>query len=77
LRAVTPQSLCRNLDVFPVKLTRDAISVDVTGAATTTSSPSGRGGADTSIDVNNVFADEGRPYLEGQDPESETLHLFL
>lgn len=70
LRAITPQRLCRNLDVFPVKLTRDAISVDVTGAATTTSSPAGRGGADTSIDMNNVFAEEGRPYLEGQDPET-------
>ena len=31
LRAITPQSLCRNLDVYPVKLTKDAISVDVSG----------------------------------------------
>ena len=68
---ITPQSLCRKLDIFPVKLTQEAISVDVSGAALTASTLSGRGGADTSIDLNNVFAEETRQYYEGQDPESE------
>ena len=54
-----------------MKLSQEAISVDVSGAALTASTLSGRGGADTSIDLNNVFAEETRQYYEGQDPESE------
>ena len=72
LRLITPQSLCRKLDIFPVKLAQEAISVDVSGAALTASTLAGRGGADTSIDLNNVFAEETRQYYEGQDPESES-----
>ena len=47
------------------------------GASNTAGGISGRGGADSSIDVNNVFADEGRPYLVGEDPESEQHHFCL
>lgn len=68
LRFITPQDTCRNLDIFPVKLTQDAISVDVSRAALTASSPVGKGGSDTSIDANNVFGLESRPYYEGEDP---------
>jgi len=35
LRLITPQETCRNLDVYPVKLTQDAILIDVEGAANT------------------------------------------
>ena len=59
------------MDVFPVKLTQEAISVDVTGASKTSSVPKGRGGADSSAESNNVFSDDSRPYYEGQDPESQ------
>lgn len=72
LRAITPQSTCRKLDVFPVKVTQEAISVDVGSASVTASSPAGKGGSDTSIDANNVFGVESRPYYEAQDPISET-----
>lgn len=35
LRLITPQETCRKLDVYPVKLTQDAICVNVTQAAST------------------------------------------
>ena len=117
LRLITPQETCRNLDVYPVRLTQDAILIDVEGAANTrfqararagarrrvcalsarshacaaraavqgravlADSDQGakhagddgrgsglrqttRGGSDTSIDSNNVFAVQPRMYLE-------------
>ena len=49
---------------------QDAILVDVTGAATTKfQSGSGKGGSDSSIDANNVFAIQPRVYVESSDPE--------
>lgn len=69
LRAITPQNTCRNLNIFPVKLTQEAISVDVSGV-TQVAAPSGKGGADTSIDANNVFGVESRPYYEAENPIS-------
>ncbi len=65
------------MDVYPVKLTQEAISVNVSGAARTVSSPSGKGGADSSVDNNNVFSDDSRPYYEGQDPLSKLLSLGI
>ena len=55
---------------------QDAILVDVSGAASTKfqSSGSGRGGSDTSIDANNVFALQPRVYVEGSDPEGDLAH---
>ena len=74
LKVLTPQSTCRNLDIFPVKLTQEAISVDVSGVSDTAFVPQGKGGADSSIDLNNVFAEENRPYYEGQNPESDFFY---
>lgn len=77
LKVITPQATCRNMDVYPVKLTQEAISVDVSGAVDTGSSvPRGKGGADSSADNNNVFSDDSKPYYEGQDPLSKLLFLF-
>ena len=76
LKVITPQATCRNMDVYPVKLTQEAISVDVSGAVDTGSSvPRGKGGADSSADNNNVFSDDSKPYYEGQDPLSKLLFL--
>jgi hypothetical protein len=53
---------------------QDAILVDVSGAATTKfQMGTGRGGSDSSIDANNVFAIQPRVYVEGSDPEGATL----
>ena len=71
LRMITPQDTVRPLDVYPVKLTQDAIMVDVSGAATTKFQTS-RGGSDSSIDANNVFAIQPRVYIEGTDPDGRT-----
>lgn len=60
------------MDVFPVKLTQEAISVDVSAAAKVTSAPTGKGGFGSSIDNNNVFSVDSKPYYEGQDPICET-----
>lgn len=63
LRAITPQTA--KLAVYPVKLTQDGILVAVgdTGAVST------RGGADTSLESNNVFALQPPTYLVDSDGE--------
>jgi hypothetical protein len=70
LRVITPRDTVRDLDIYPVQLTQDAILVDVTGAAST-KYKSSRGGSDTSIDNNNVFAIQPRVYVEDADPNGE------
>ena len=75
LRAITPKDTVRPMDIFPVKMTQDAIMVDVSGAATTKFKGTGRGGSDTSIDANNVFALQPRTYLEGTGPDGRHRSL--
>ena len=65
LRLLTPQSTCRRLDIFPVKVTQDAIYVDVTSSSRARIT---RGGADSSAGRDNVYAIEPRSYLQGQNP---------
>lgn len=56
--------------IFPVKLTQEAISVDVSGAQFR--GPAGnRGGAGSSIDNNNVFSMQPTVYFDGMDPAQE------
>ena len=76
LRAITPKDTVRSMDIYPVKLTQDAIMVDVSGAATTKFQGAGRGGSDTSIDANNVFALQPRTYLEGSGPDGAHASLL-
>jgi hypothetical protein len=65
LRALTPQDLCADLQIFPVKLTQDAIMVDVSGMDEGVAGASTRGGADSSLERNNVYALQPRVYVEG------------
>jgi hypothetical protein len=68
LRALTPKDTVSPLRTFPVKLGQDAISVDVTAATGGAGEASGgRGGADSSLESNNVFATQPRVYVEGED----------
>jgi len=71
LRGLTPQSTCRPLLVFPVKIANDVISVDTTNnnlknldldayIANT------KGGSDSSAEGNNVYSIEPTMYIEGQ-----------
>jgi hypothetical protein len=62
----------RPLTVYPVKLTQDAILVDSTagGARARAGGGLGRGGADSSIDRNNVYAVQPRTYVDAVDGES-------
>lgn len=62
LRALTPASTCRPLEVYPVKLTQDALMVDVSGGVGAFAT---RGGADTSLESNNVYGLEPKVYVEG------------
>lgn len=56
--------------IFPVKLTQEAIFVDVSTAQFR--GPAGnRGGAGTSIDNNNVFTVGPTVYFDGMDPTQE------
>lgn len=66
LRALTPIETCRPMDVFPARLSADGKTVEVAwgeapsvGGAAVTS-----GGADSSIERNNVYGIEPRVYLE-------------
>ena len=70
LRALTPRDTCRALDIFPVRMTQEAISVDASGSASSNSAnavPSTRGGADSSIDRNNVYAISPKTYTSDDD----------
>ena len=63
LRAITPQDTCRPMEVFPVKVTAEAICVDpgnsnLSGADYNNETSSSAGGADTSLENNNVFGIE-------------------
>lgn len=63
LRFLTPRDTVRPLGVYPVKLTQDAICVDVGAAGGAIAAPT-RGGADSSIDRNNVYALQPRTYSD-------------
>ena len=71
LRLLTPQDTCRPLDIFPIKLTQEAIYVDVERAATSRAYQSTRGGADSSAERNNVYAIQPKSYIQGQDPSGD------
>ena len=84
LRVLTPSDTCRPLDIYPVKMTQDAIQVDIADASTTRSYASTRGGSDTSIDKNNVYALQPKSYLQGTEAPGTTaagsgacLHLRI
>lgn len=71
LRLLTPQDTCRPLDIYPIKLTQDAIYVDVGAAASSRAYQTTRGGADSSIERNNVYALQPKSYVQGQDPSGD------
>ncbi len=58
------------LQIYPVKLTQQAILVDVSGS-TANINRSDRGGAGTSLENNNVFTVQPNVYFEGMDPSKE------
>ena len=73
LRMLTPQDTCSKLEIYPVKLEQDAISVDVSGSVKASAGAGAmtKGGSDTSLENNNVYGLEPRMYVEGSDaPES-------
>lgn len=57
------------MQIYPVKLTQDAIQVSLESA--TASGPSDRGGADTSLENNNVFAVEPKSYVVGSEADAD------
>jgi hypothetical protein len=59
------------LQIFPVKLTQDFIAIDVSGARFRGPTYTNKGGADTSIENNNVFAVQPTVYFDGMDPAEE------
>merc|ERR1711879_247094 len=69
LRALTPKETCRPMEVYPVKLTQEAVMVDVAnGSQGGVSAVRTKGGSDTSLENNNVFGVEPPVYLQGTDP---------
>jgi nitrite reductase/ring-hydroxylating ferredoxin subunit len=74
LKLLTPQDTCRKMEIYPVKLEQDAISVDVSGSVQARENAGytqamTKGGADTSLENNNVYGLEPRMYVEGSDTE--------
>ncbi len=57
-----------------MKLTQDAIYVDVGAAASSRAYQSTRGGADSSAERNNVYALQPKSYIQGQDPSGWYLY---
>ena len=75
---LTPSDTCRPLDIYPVKMTQEAIQVDIADASTTRSYASTRGGSDTSIDKNNVYALQPKSYLQGTEaPGTPAVPAFM
>jgi nitrite reductase/ring-hydroxylating ferredoxin subunit len=64
LRMLTPQDTCRNLEIYPVRLTQEAIEVDMSGSTGGRGSTT-KGGSDTSLENNNVYGLEPKTYVEG------------
>ena len=62
LRLLTPQDTCRKLDIYPVRVTAEAISVDVSAEGRLGNVS--KGGSDTSLENNNVYGIEPRVYVE-------------
>lgn len=75
LRALTPLETGRRMDVYPVKLTQQAISVDVSGSKSVATRQD-RGGAGTSLENNNVFTVQPNVYFEGMDPSKEQASVY-
>jgi len=69
LRMLTPQSTCKPMEIYPVKLEQDAISVDVSGMVQTGAGSATKGGSDTSLENNNVYGLEPKMYVEGSGEE--------
>ena len=79
LRALTPQELCRPLEVFPVQMAGGAIYVDPvnTNLRGTEYEQAGgyssKGGFGTSAENNNIYGIEPRMYIEGTDPDDGSV----
>ncbi|GLC67473.1 hypothetical protein PLESTF_000561300 [Pleodorina starrii] len=77
LRVLTPSSYCRPMEIYPVKLTQEAIYVDVeSGTLGGIRTARGRGGAGTSVENNNVFTVQPTVYFEGMDPTKESASVY-
>ncbi|GFR51543.1 hypothetical protein Agub_g13961 [Astrephomene gubernaculifera] len=77
LRVLTPASYCRPMEIYPVKLTQEAIYVDVSGGSLGgVRTARGRGGAGTSVENNNVFTVQPTVYFEGMDPTKESASVY-
>ena len=63
LRAITPRS--RALELYPVKLAQDGIYISLeAGTQGGVGARSTKGGADSSIEANNVFSLEPKMYVQ-------------
>jgi len=69
LAALTPQDTCRPMEVFPVEVRDDGIYLDAKNGSLGPDfvAPIGLGGANTSLENNNVFAVETQMYVEGEE----------
>ena len=75
LRKLTPIDTCRNMEVFPVLVRPDGIFVDIKNGSLGPDfvAPIGKGGSNTSLENNNVYAVEPMMYVEGEDGEEVAM----
>ena len=69
LRKLTPIETCRPMEVFPVLVRSDGIYVDIKNGSLGPDfvAPVGKGGSNTSLENNNVYAVEPQMYIQGED----------
>ena len=69
LKALTPQDTCRPMEVFSVEVRDDGIYLDAKNGSLGPNfvAPIGLGGANTSLENNNVFAVETPMYVDGEE----------
>jgi nitrite reductase/ring-hydroxylating ferredoxin subunit len=72
LRVLTPKGTCRNLETYPVRLEQDAILIDVSNSAVFgRKDEQTRGGANTSLENNNVYSVEPKVYVESEAEQAD------
>lgn len=75
---ITPKETCRPLELYPVKITNNEISVSFGGGTLGgVESRNTKGGVNTSLENDNVFFMEPKVYIDDPDEDKNLLSSSL